>query len=798
MEEKKSRAEVLKETVVKELRKGRGIKEILEELEKKIDRPIKEMEEELEKKIEGQLIPSDLTAFRREMFYNAVETEFKKKVMAERGREETKTWTMTGMLHLISEVMGELEPRHKETLAQQGGKLFLAGNPDPEGFGEADILDRMFFFKDKKYPIPFPLTPLTRKTLKQLQKDPGGIWKRLQKRPGGLTIKGEPELHKTFECVIVGDRGLSEKDRRGTVEIEGKQYDTFEKDIGGNIVTYKSPAERMLPGIVIPAVGQGQIRNILTLKLITYINNLERKEQGLPPEATAEFTFKQYAHKRGKTEAEIQAGGSPLQQFIREIRTGAETIYTVKSPNTKSTFYGTFYTLEIPDSKKEKWRIYWNPPYNKPEPEKLRTYMPILKQAIQDEKANLLFLWEVFYHRSLKGKAGKGRFIRVDNFLLKTKAQKGIRNRDPEAFKYIKENLTYIYRVFRSIDQVTFNKGDKTITLDLEKLENVTYDQFKRDVLQPLGETYFRHILIAFSSDYKPELTEAKAEEKIKDMLPPERPQKAQQPETEREEQLPQEVTEKKKPIFIKGKKWGSGNTFLELFKKEYKVIRKVNYSPQKSDKDKCKNLEETYILKELKRGVKKFFDTLQSGNTKDSYFKDRWNIWAFTKRVNDLTVKDKYGSYMAHQQEMEDKEDELEEAAEIIKPPDTGPEQEKSQEAEPGEVKEATPQHPPETPGQIAEREVREKEAQEQKEAETKQKAEEQKQREQEQQRRKKEEEQKRGFLESFVLLRDIIRIPEEEIPDNPQDLIKMVEGQWRNKINPSYRKAIKRKLKI
>lgn len=271
------------------------------------------------------------------------------------------------------------------------------------------------------------------------------------------------------------------------------------------------PDFAILPGFKAPIVTGDFFRHICSLIIMQHKHNKKREKQGLPPEAKITFTLRQYGQQRAWTEEEITEGGSKLKRLADLLYTGATTHYVAYLP--KHTVTGHFYDLGEPITRGGEWFIKWGPTYaeailnNGP-------YIPIYEGVINDRSINdltMLLFFAILRQVNTSGKLRPGDFIYIKNLLQKAKAATRILKRDKEAYESFINGVAYFNKMSQGgLQAIRFmSKGNKVkVVTGLDKLESWSYEDFTREIMQPLDITKFRELKVAFTGKrYLPETT---------------------------------------------------------------------------------------------------------------------------------------------------------------------------------------------------------------------------------------------------------------------------------------------------
>lgn len=280
--------------------------------------------------------------------------------------------------------------------------------------------------------------------------------------------------------------------------------------------------EGQLPLIPTPPKGGScQIKNLYILCHMLQKENIKRDRTG-----KLEFSLKEYAIMRGKSEAQIARGGKFIDELKRDLISGGVTSYIVDlEPRTgrKSYLIQNLYGLEVPKAKsKDKWRVYFNEPYLTYILDSNQFYLiplDVIQDTVTDEKKGYLLY---FYNVVMSYANDKTNFktqLKVSTLLDNIKAGDRIKDRPKEAFKVLCECIYYTTKFqFKAIKEVKFIDSGKCekvrVITDLEKFKEWNYTDFKNEVLNDLGLTDIREALISFNHTPQKELTEVIEEPK--------------------------------------------------------------------------------------------------------------------------------------------------------------------------------------------------------------------------------------------------------------------------------------------
>jgi hypothetical protein len=254
-----------------------------------------------------------------------------------------------------------------------------------------------------------------------------------------------------------------------------------------------------------PKIAVSQAKNIDTLLVLLEKQNRKRDKTGQDRLGDLEFSMKDYARIRGKSETQLARGGNFINELKRDLISGGITSYVIEKE--KSFIINNFYGIELPKAKSRgNWKVFFNEPY--------RTYIlnnkqyyPILLQAIQDKntddrKGYIYFFFKLVMSYANTSKDFKTQ-LKISTLLDKIHISDRVKERPPEAFSVLAECIYYVASQYKAIKEVRFfNNGKcekvKVIT-DLDTFKDYDYDTFIKDVLTPLGLTDIRDALISFN-----------------------------------------------------------------------------------------------------------------------------------------------------------------------------------------------------------------------------------------------------------------------------------------------------------
>jgi len=275
-----------------------------------------------------------------------------------------------------------------------------------------------------------------------------------------------------------------------------------------------------------PKIAVSQAKNIDTLCYMLQRENWRREKAGQDRTGELDFSLKEYAEMRGKTETQLERSGKFIDELKRDLISGGVTSYIVDLEETtgrKSYLIQNFYGLEVPKAKsKRKWRIFFNEPY-KTDILNSGQYYPILLKAIQDTNTNerkgyLYFFYKVVMSYASNNPNFKGGQLKVSTLLDKIKISNETKAKPQRAFNVLCECIYYTATKYKAIKEVKFfdsgkREKDKLIT-DLQKFKNWDYSDFRNEVLNDLGLTDIREAIISFNHAPQKELPEVTEETK--------------------------------------------------------------------------------------------------------------------------------------------------------------------------------------------------------------------------------------------------------------------------------------------
>jgi len=275
-----------------------------------------------------------------------------------------------------------------------------------------------------------------------------------------------------------------------------------------------------------PKIAVSQAKNIDTLCYMLQRENWRREKAGQDRTGELDFSLKEYAEMRGKTETQLERSGKFIDELKRDLISGGVTSYIVDLEETtgrKSYLIQNFYGLEVPKAKsKRKWRVFFNEPY-KTDILNSGQYYPILLKAIQDTNTNerkgyLYFFYKVVMSYASNNPNFKGGQLKVSTLLDKIKISNETKAKPQRAFNVLCECIYYTATKYKAIKEVKFfdsgkREKDKLIT-DLQKFKNWDYNDFRNEVLNDLGLTDIREAIISFNHAPQKELPEVTEETK--------------------------------------------------------------------------------------------------------------------------------------------------------------------------------------------------------------------------------------------------------------------------------------------
>jgi len=361
------------------------------------------------------------------------------------------------------------------------------------------------------------LKKLIEPEVKPIIKDKGGVYKQPK------------DLAKITQSIYT-NIGFKDRDFKGFTNERGKDEAKWQKEelnltalvLTEDLSLFPRKKKHEGQGYLIPTppkITVSQAKSMDTLCYMLQRENWRREKAGQDKTGNLEFSLKEYAKMRGKSDAQIAKGGGILDELKRDLISGGVTSYIVDLEETtgrKSYLIQNFYGLEVPKAKsKEKWRVIFNEPY-KTNILSSKQYYPILLQAIQDANTNERKGYLYYFYRKVmsyaSNKPGFRRELKVSTLLDYIKAGDRIKDKPKEAFKVLCECIYYTATNYNAIKEVKFfdsgkREKDKLIT-DLQKFKEWRYDDFKNEVLNDLGLTDIREALISFNNTSQKELTE--------------------------------------------------------------------------------------------------------------------------------------------------------------------------------------------------------------------------------------------------------------------------------------------------
>jgi len=276
-----------------------------------------------------------------------------------------------------------------------------------------------------------------------------------------------------------------------------------------------------------PKIAGSGAKNVDTLVCMLQKENRKRGKTGQDKTGNLDFSLKEYAKMRGKSESRLDSGGKFVDELKKDLISGGITSYIVdleEATGRKSYLIQNFYGLEVPKTKsKEKWRVIFNEPY-KTDILNSKQYYPMLLKAIQDPKTDggkvhLYFFYKVVMSYASNNTDFKGGVLKVSTLLDKIKIGDETKAKPQRAFKVLCECIYYMATNFEGIiKEVKFyNNGKREkvkLITDLEKFKEWDYNDFKNEVLNGLGLTDIREALVSFNSTPQKELAETMEEPK--------------------------------------------------------------------------------------------------------------------------------------------------------------------------------------------------------------------------------------------------------------------------------------------
>jgi len=335
--------------------------------------------------------------------------------------------------------------------------------------------------------------------------------------------------------------GLKDQDYKGYTNEGGNDNVKWQ----GKGITYLVPTEylSLFPGkkkhegqgYLIPIPPKTTISALKGLDILGYMlqeENRKRDKTGQDPTSELDFSLKEYAKMRGKTEIQLERGGKFIDELKRDLISGGVTSYIIdleQDPSfanylfkdnkggRKSYFLGRFYELIIPKPKsKEKWGVIFSETYRKYFIEGGQYYpipLPVIQDTYTNEKKGYLYLFyrDIIIRYASNNPEFRGGVLRVSTLLDIIKIGDEIKAKPQRAFNVLCECICYAIK-FKAIKEVrVFDSGKrekiKSIT-NLEKFKDWNYNDFKNEVLNDLGLTDIREAVISFNSIPQKELPE--------------------------------------------------------------------------------------------------------------------------------------------------------------------------------------------------------------------------------------------------------------------------------------------------
>jgi len=275
-----------------------------------------------------------------------------------------------------------------------------------------------------------------------------------------------------------------------------------------------------------PNTTVSQIKSIYTLNHMLQIENEKREKAGQDKTGKLDFSLKEYAKMRGKSDAQIARGGGVLDELKRDLITGHVTDYIIDEETTtgqKRYFFNYLYGIAIPKPKsKEKWGVIFNEPYLTDILNSKQYFLiplDVIQDTNTDKKKGYLFYFYTVVMSYANTKTNFKTQLKVSTLLENIRVGDRTKDIPKIAFNVLCECIYYTATNYEgTIKEVRFfNNGkrekEKLIT-DLEKFKEWDYNEFKNEVLNGLGLTDIREALISFNhTTPRKELTEAKREE---------------------------------------------------------------------------------------------------------------------------------------------------------------------------------------------------------------------------------------------------------------------------------------------
>lgn len=301
---------------------------------------------------------------------------------------------------------------------------------------------------------------------------------------------------------------LKPKHYKGAITKAGKQLQKWETPEG----TYTQELIETLPGFNTPVVTGDFVRHMGSLFILLWKYNKKRERQGeKEPVTEIEFTLQQYQRQRGRTDEEIQAGGSFTQKAKHLLVTGATTSFIRAEKDNPGGFeIGHFYALRTPGQKRGTYELLLSPIYAKDFLQAYTTkqggYLPLYERVINDKETEgkktylMFFVFAVLQQLNSTGEAQPGDFIALQTLLDKARAGEYILKRDKEAWRCFMEGIQYYNKMTSGLKEIVLQgeTEDRKGITDFTKLDTWTYETFKEEILQPLGLRYCRDLKLAF------------------------------------------------------------------------------------------------------------------------------------------------------------------------------------------------------------------------------------------------------------------------------------------------------------
>lgn len=329
---------------------------------------------------------------------------------------------------------------------------------------------------------------------------------------------------------------LSKKDYGGTVTNDGeeshrwllgdtgeafyqldKQSKLNKKETGRDLGIIPTP----------PKLGISQTKNRDAILSMLQKKNYNREQTGLEKTGELDFFFKDYALERGYSEEEIVRSGKFIDDLKKDLYTGAYTTYMVRNVLVEGKRYtahgvANLYTLLEPNNKKGAWKLRLNEPYLSYITKGKMDFSPTLLVAIQDRGTNGKNGHLHLFHKLVMSRGGdyggkdkktgrdkKRPAEKVSSLLERIGFEVHTTSAPGRSFEALMECIDHeasSYGTIKSVFFAKFNKGfrhakrrvELSPITDLSRFKNWTLADFKAEVLDELGLTDVRDVMVGF------------------------------------------------------------------------------------------------------------------------------------------------------------------------------------------------------------------------------------------------------------------------------------------------------------